>query len=96
LNFPIQAPAHEVTEKIMILLSRFIARKQLAARIVLQVHDSVLVELPKREIKTIGNFVRRVVANIQKHVPWFTIPLEASIEVGKSWGNLKPWTPQAA
>ncbi|MDG3582956.1 DNA polymerase [Galbibacter pacificus] len=81
MNSPIQGTAADIIKKAMIKLDNEIIQKQLKAKIVLQVHDEILVECPKDEAHQVEKLVKETMENVVK----LTVPLEVGLEKGSNW-----------
>jgi DNA polymerase I len=84
VNTPIQGSAADVMKLAMIAVSKEIAGRGLSSKMVLQVHDELIFEVPENEIDE----MRVMVRNIMEHVVELHVPLQVSIETGLSWGEL--------
>ena len=59
----------------------------LAGRMLLQIHDELLFEVPETEVAATAGMVRRVMQGV---VP-LKVPLEVDLRVGKTWGEMAPY-----
>ncbi len=85
MNSPIQGTAADIMKIAMTKVNRRLEKEQLKSRIVLQVHDELLVEAPKEEceiIKTLLCEEMQSAANLR-------VPLEVSVSEGQSWYETK-------
>lgn len=85
MNAGIQGLAADIFKLALVRLDGALHEAQLAARIVLQVHDEVLVEAPKDEKKT----VEAVVTEALTQATTLSVPLEISLAWGKDWASAK-------
>ena len=87
INAPIQGGAADLIKKAMIKVSDFIFEKKLRTRMLLQVHDELIFEVPIDELK----YVPKKIANIMEkaHGPSinFSVPLKADLGYGRSWSD---------
>jgi DNA polymerase-1 len=81
INTPIQGSAADLIKVAMVRLARDLDARGLAARLVLQVHDELLVECPVGEI----DVVRAAVVDAMTHAIELTVPLEVQVGVGSNW-----------
>lgn len=81
MNSPIQGTAADIIKLAMIGVDRELQARKLRARIVLQVHDELLLEVPEEETEE----VKALVADKMKHVMELKVALEVGIGVGKNW-----------
>ena len=85
LNTPIQGTAADIIKIAMIRVTRRMAREGLKARLVLQVHDELIVECPEAEADTV---MALVTEEMQAAVE-LKVPLVAEAHAGKSWYEAK-------
>ena len=55
--------------------------EKLQARLLLQVHDELIVEAPDSEVDT----VRRILQEEMEHVVHYSVPLTTEVGTGKTW-----------
>ncbi len=82
-NTPIQGSAADLCKLAMLQIDRGLATVAPHARMLLQVHDELVFEVPEAEVDATRDFVRAV---MEKPYP-LDVPLEVSIGVGASWGD---------
>ena len=85
LNMPIQGTAADLIKKAMLRVDGRLRREGLEARLVLQVHDELIVESPEGEAEQ----VQRLLAEEMEHVAELAVPLTAEAHAGKSWAEAK-------
>ncbi len=85
INAPIQGTAADILKIAMIRLPDAIEKEKLHAKMLVQVHDELLLECPEDELKETIRLVREVMENAFK----LAIPLETDVTWGKNWGELK-------
>jgi len=85
INAPIQGTAADILKIAMIRLPDAIEKVKLNARILVQVHDELLLECPEEELKETIRVVREVMENAFE----LAIPLKTDVAWGKNWGDLK-------
>ena len=81
LNTPIQGTAADIIKLAMLHVDTALRNAKLRARLILQVHDELIVECPVEEAET----VRRLVAEQMEHVMALKVPLLAEAKIGESW-----------
>ncbi|MCR5760763.1 MAG: DNA polymerase I [Sphaerochaetaceae bacterium] len=84
VNTVIQGTASEIVKKAMIGISKALKEGSYKAKMLLQVHDEVILEVPEDEIESVKTLVR---TEMEKASP-LSIPLGVSIETGHSWGEM--------
>src|SRR5699024_9776553 len=85
MNTPIQGSAADIIKKAMIDLHRKLTEEKLRARILLQVHDELILEAPKEEVARLKEIVPAVMENTVK----LTVPLKVDYAYGDSWFDAK-------
>ena len=90
INAPIQGSASEIMRLAMIrLVKRFKSLKTVKSKILLQIHDELIFEVPNVEIKKICNVVKEEMISVAKSdLHAFSIPLTVDINSGDNWGIL--------
>ncbi len=83
VNTPIQGSAADIMKKAMIELSAAL-RQGFASRLLLQVHDELILECPPDEVEAVSDLVREIMVNAVE----LSIPLKVSVETGSSWGQM--------
>ena len=82
VNSPIQGTAADLVKLAMIALFNRLKREGLSSRILLQVHDEIILESPHEEAEAVAGIVREVMEKVTEHA----IPLKVQCEIGDSWG----------
>jgi DNA polymerase-1 len=85
LNAPIQGSAADLMKKAMIDIWREFGRCGLRAKIILQVHDELVFEVPEAETRQVEELVRDKMENVHRLI----IPLKAHLGWGQSWADAK-------
>jgi DNA polymerase-1 len=83
VNTPIQGSAADIVKTAMLNLDRRLTAEKSPARLLLQVHDELILECPKDGAKDAARLVREVMESAVK----LTVPLRVSVETGKRWGD---------
>ena len=81
MNAPIQGTAADVIKIAMIQVEKALIEQNLKARIVLQVHDELLIEAPEEE----AEIVKDLVYKKMKGAVTLKVPLEVDVNIGKDW-----------
>ena len=76
--------AAEIMKLAMIAVDKAIAERGLKSRILLQVHDELIFEVPEDERAEIEAIVREKMESAVN----LSVPLRASLEFGSSWGDM--------
>lgn len=85
MNTPIQGTAADIIKLAMIRVSDALARSHPEARLVLQVHDELIVECPAEDAVAVMALVKREMEQVVK----LDAPLEAEAKCGGSWYEAK-------
>jgi DNA polymerase-1 len=88
MNAGIQGLAADLFKVALVRLDTALQDKQLSARVVLQVHDEVLVEVPTSEESVADDLVPAVMASVADAVN-LAVPLEVSAAWGDTWADAK-------
>ncbi len=83
VNTPIQGTAADIVKRAMIAVDRRLRASELSARLILQVHDELMIECPEGEERT----VRDILEEEMPTAVTLDLPLKVSIESGASWGD---------
>ncbi len=83
LNMPIQGTAADIIKLAMIRVDGRLRAEGLAAKLVLQVHDELIVECPEAE----GQRVRALLAEEMEGVVRLSVPLAADAKIGRTWAD---------
>ena len=85
LNMPIQGTAADVMKLAMVRVHRRLKEEKLCARLIMQVHDELIVECPETERQQ----VERLLTEEMEHVMMLRVPLVAEAHSGKNWLEAK-------
>lgn len=88
INMPIQGTAADILKKAMIELYQQLNERQLHAKITLQVHDELVLEVPDEELEETTQLVTSVMENAYDLSP----RLKANAQVGQNWRDMEPVT----
>jgi len=81
VNTPFQATAADIIKMAMINIDRWLEESELKARMLLQIHDELVFEMPDSEIEVVSNEVKRQMEGVFS----LKVPLTVKINVGKNW-----------
>ena len=85
MNTPIQGTAADVIKKAMIDVDQALKRQGLRSRLLLQVHDELVLEVKSDELDA----VKSVVKNAMEQAVTLTVPLIADVKCGLNWAETK-------
>jgi len=81
VNTPIQGTAADIIKLAMIRIDRKIRERNLKSKMILQVHDELVFEVPEDEVETMREIVKGEMENVIK----LKVPLKVDIKVGNHW-----------
>ena len=84
-NMPIQGTAADIIKIAMVRVDERLRRENLRARLILQVHDELIVEAPEEESEQVRQLLQEEMENAVK----LSVPLTADAAVGKTWYDAK-------
>ena len=85
-NMPIQGTEADLMKRAMILVDKELSEKVPEAKMVMQVHDSLIVECDEGDAEEVGKVLKEVME--EKVAPELAVKLAAEVTVGKNWGDL--------
>jgi DNA polymerase-1 len=83
LNMPVQGTAADVIKLAMVNVYKRLKSEQLSARLILQVHDELIVECPGEEAERVQQILTEEMENVAK----LAVPLIAEAHIGHSWAE---------
>lgn len=86
MNTPIQGTAADIIKMAMVAADEQLQRAGLQARLLLQVHDELVLELPEEEVERAAS----IIAESMSGVIELAVPLVVDIESGPNWLETKP------
>ena len=84
VNTVIQGSAADIMKLAMLRVDAMLKQHKLGARLLLQIHDELIFEVPEAEIEE----TKAVVKEALEHAVKLSVPLRTSIEVGTNWGDI--------
>jgi len=84
INSPIQGTAADIIKLAMIQISEELQRRKMRTRMVLQVHDELIFEVPEDELA-----VRDTIRELMQNVVQLNVPLIVDLKQGRTWEQLK-------
>ncbi len=90
INAPIQGSASEIMRLAMIRLNKELNNlKDSKSKILLQIHDELLFEIPNNDIKNISRIIKQEMTSVtNSDFHSFSTPLTVEINIGENWGIL--------
>jgi len=88
INAPIQGTAADIMKLAMIAVSKGLKSSSLGAKILLQVHDELVLEVPEEEVEQTIKLVKSAMEEVYS----LQIPLTTEAQFGRDWGSLNEYT----
>lgn len=85
INSPIQGSAADIIKIAMIELEKRLEKEQMAAKMLLQVHDELVFEVPEKELEKLNHIVKEIMENAVS----LSVPLVTDSSWGKTWYDAK-------
>jgi DNA polymerase-1 len=92
INMPIQGTAADIIKIAMIQLPERLRAAGLKARMLLQVHDELVLEMPRGEVEAAAPILRQTMESALK----LDVPLTVDVKVGDDWESMLPLTREDA
>jgi DNA polymerase-1 len=81
VNMPIQGTAADLIKMAMVAIDRRLLQDRLRTRMLLQVHDELLFEVPEKEVDKVKKTVREIMEGVMP----LRVPLKVDLGVGANW-----------
>ncbi len=90
INAPIQGSASEIMRLAMIRLQKNLSEnKKLKSKMLLQIHDELIFEVPKDEVTEMTKIIKKEMTSVSESEHHsFSTPLTVDINIGDNWGAL--------
>lgn len=85
MNTPIQGSAADIIKMAMVKVYNELKIRNLKSRLILQIHDELIIETQKDEIEEVKDMMKNIMENSIK----LNVPLTVDLEVGDSWYDTK-------
>jgi len=85
INMPVQGTSADIIKVAMINLYREMGKRRLKSKMLLQVHDELIFEVPEAELEA----MRQLVLEVMSAAVELSIPLKVDTKEGKNWGEMK-------
>ena len=86
INMPIQGTASDIVKIAMLRVEEEFKRAGLGAKLLMQVHDELLVEAPSKEAQQVADILKREMESAVK----LDVPLVVDVGIGDNWMDAKP------
>ena len=87
INTVIQGSAADLIKLAMIRIHHRLRREQLAAKMLLQIHDELVFEVPMHEHDRLAQLVRDEMAGVMQ----LNVPLKVDLKSGENWADCQEW-----
>jgi DNA polymerase-1 len=81
INAPMQGTAADLIKMAMIAVDRWLADKRLKSRLIMQVHDELVLEVPDAELDTVKRELPRLMGSVAE----LAVPLVVDVGAGPNW-----------
>lgn len=85
MNTPIQGSAADIIKKAMIMMADQLEKEKLRSRMLLQVHDELVFEVPSEELEVMKELVPKVMESALE----LSVPLKVDVSYGPTWYDAK-------
>ncbi len=85
INTPIQGSAADIIKLAMLRVHERFEKGDLGAKLLLQVHDELVVECPEEKTQQVASTLRQIMEEVVK----LRVPLKVSVGIGKNWDEVK-------
>ena len=85
MNSPIQGTAADIIKIAMVRVNRRLKRQHMKSRLILQIHDELLIEAVLDEVDA----VKAILKEEMEHAVTLAVPLEIDMHTGHNWYELK-------
>ena len=85
INMPVQGTSADIIKIAMINLHRAMKQKELKSKMILQIHDELVFEVPEDEIDEMKGLVNEIMPKALK----LSVPLKIDIKLGKNWAEME-------
>ena len=87
INAPIQGGAADLIKLVMPRILKFFNEKKLKSKMLIQVHDELIFEVPNNEIEIIREFVPKIMTNSHDNFLNFKVPIKVDLGLGQNWNE---------
>jgi DNA polymerase-1 len=85
INMPVQGTSADIIKVAMINLDKEMVNQQLKSKLLLQVHDELVFEIPDQELELMRHLVPETMATAIE----FSVPLKVDVKTGSNWGEME-------
>lgn len=88
INTPIQGSAADIMKIAMLKLAKAMQEKQLRSKLLLQVHDELILDVCPEELQILADLLK----NTMQEAAELAVPLLADLKIGENWYNMQKFT----
>ena len=85
INMPVQGTSADIIKVAMVRLAQEMRERKLKSRMLLQVHDELIFEVPEEELNTMRSLTLKVMTSAVK----MDVPLKVDMKTGINWGDME-------
>lgn len=85
INMPVQGTSADIIKVAMIKLYQEMEKRRLKSKMLLQVHDELIFEVPEEEMEEMLKLVPEIMSTAIE----ISVPLKAEVKTGKNWGEME-------
>jgi DNA polymerase I-like protein with 3'-5' exonuclease and polymerase domains len=85
VNSPIQGTAADIIKMAMVDINEKLKKEDFNTKMLLQVHDELVFEVPEKELKKSAKLIKEIMENCFK----LNIPLVVELKTGRDWGRMR-------
>ena len=85
INMPVQGTSADIIKVAMINLHQKMSQQKLRSKMLLQVHDELIFEVPREEME----MMQKLVPEVMSTSLILSVPLKVDIKTGKNWGEME-------
>jgi len=85
INMPVQGTSADIIKVAMLHLDKEMAQRGLLSKLILQVHDELIFEVPQEELP----IMRDIVMHLMQDAIKLDVPVQVDIKVGHTWGLMQ-------
>ena len=86
MNTPIQGSAADIIKMAMLAVDEKLDSQGLEARLLLQVHDELVLEVPCQQVEATASLIKETMESVVQ----LSVPLQVDVKVGANWRDTKP------
>jgi DNA polymerase-1 len=87
INTVIQGSAADLIKLAMIAIYRRLQSEAVSAKMLLQIHDELIFEVPADELEAMARLVAEEMAGVRQ----LAVPLKVDVKTGRNWAEVEPW-----